>query len=65
MLDNFKNLIMLGYDIKDVVAMTSTNAALFFKLKNMGQIIEGKSANINLFNKFGKLEKVLVDGKEQ
>lgn len=65
MMDNFETLVMLGYDIKDVVAMTSTNAAKLFDLTDMGNIKEGKKANINLLDKKGKLKEVYIKGEIQ
>lgn len=62
MIDNFKNLISLGYDIKDVVAMTSFNAAQSLGI-DLGEIKEGKQADLVILDKNLNIEKVLVKGE--
>jgi len=65
MMDNFITLVTMGYDIKDIVAMTSYNAAKSFKLEKVGEIKEGYFANINVLDKNGKLVKAIIKGEEQ
>lgn len=62
--DNFKNLVELGYDIKDVVRMTSYNAAISMELEKTGSIEVGHYADILILNKELKIEKVYIHGKE-
>lgn len=62
MLDNFKNLIKLRYDIKDVVAMTSYNAAKNLKV-DLGQLKEGKEADLIIMDKNFNIKEVLVKGE--
>ncbi len=60
--DNFRNLIKLGYDIKDVVAMTSHNAAQNFKV-DLGEIREGKEADLIVMDKDFNIKQVLIKGE--
>ena len=62
--DNFKNMLNLGYDIKDVVRMTSYNAAMSMQLKNTGAIKIGNFADLILLDKKMKIKKVFIHGKE-
>jgi N-acetylglucosamine-6-phosphate deacetylase len=61
---NFLNLLSLGYSINDVVKMTSYNITQNMKLKNVGQIKVGYSADMVFLDKINNINKVYINGKE-
>lgn len=62
MIDNFRNLVGMGYDLKDVVAMTSYNAAQSLGV-DLGEIKEGKQADLIVLDNNLNIEQVLVKGE--
>lgn len=62
MIDNFKNLVSLGYDLKDVVAMTSYNAAQNLGVA-LGEIKINAEADIVVLDNNYNIVKVLVKGE--
>ena len=47
----FKNLISWGYSFSEAVKLTSTNAATLYNLENLGEIKEGKRADLVIMEK--------------
>ena len=64
MLDNFKNIIQLGYSINQAVMMCSYNPAKHFNLKKLGQIKIGNEADLLILDPNLKLENVYIAGKK-
>lgn len=60
--DSFQNLLKLGYNIQDIIKMTSFNAAQNSKLEHTGYITEGNYADIVLLDDNYNISEVYVDG---
>ncbi|WKX02555.1 N-acetylglucosamine-6-phosphate deacetylase [Candidatus Mycoplasma mahonii] len=65
MYSNFSKLILLGYDIQDIVAMTSYNAAKNMNLIGVGKIKEGYFADIIMMDKNFNIKEVYINGNKQ
>lgn len=61
---SFKNLLSLGYELKDVVKMTSYNAAVCHNLNDIGEIKENKAADLLILDLKNNIKEVYVDGKK-
>lgn len=64
MYDIFINLINLGYKLNEVIAMTSSNAADFLNLSNVGEIKENYLSNFIVLDKKYKIKHVYLKGEE-
>lgn len=62
--DCYKNLIKLGYKETEVVAMTSYNASQYAGDKTIGEIKEGKCADIVVLDAKNEIKKVYINGIE-
>ena len=61
---SFKNLLSLGYNLSDVVKMTSYNAAVCHNLTNIGEIKENKAADLVILDNNMEIINVYVDGRQ-
>ncbi len=59
---SFINLVKLGYNLNDIVAMTSYNASINMDLKNIGVIEEGYKADLVIMDNDYKIEEVYAKG---
>ena len=64
MYDIFINLINLGYKFDKVIAMTSSNAAKFLNLNNVGQIKENYFSNFIVLDEKYKIKDVYLKGEK-
>ena len=64
MYDIFINLINLGYKFDEVIAMTSSNAAEFLNLNNVGQIKENYLSNFIILDEKYKIKDVYLKGEK-
>lgn len=62
MYDNFKNLIKMGYDMEDVVAMTSYNQAVTLGEEKLGYIKKGNLADLVILNEDLSIHQIIIDG---
>lgn len=61
--DCFKNLVNLGYDMEEVVAMTSYNSAVQLGEEKLGYIKKGFLADLVILNEDLSVYQVISDGK--
>jgi len=65
LLENFRYLIKKNIlSLEDALKLFSANPALFYKLKQKGEIIEGKDADILLFDKDYNITDFFVNGRK-
>ncbi len=64
MYDIFINLIELGYDLNEAVEMTSSNAAEFLNLDNVGHIKENYLSNFIVLDKKYKIKDIYLKGEK-
>lgn len=65
LLENFRYLIKKNIlSLEDALKLFSTNPALFYKLKQKGEIIEGKDADLLLFDKDYNITDFFVNGRK-
>ena len=62
--DIFINLINLGFNLNEAVEMTSSNAAEFLNLKNVGQIKENYLSNLIVLDKNYLIKQVYLKGEK-
>ena len=60
----FKNLISIGYEKKNAVAMTSYNASKYLNLNNIGKVKENYKANFLVLDKHYNIIDIFLNGKK-
>lgn len=64
MIDAFKNIIKLGFSLREAVKMTSLNPAKSIGLESVGSIERGFKADLVVINERLEIERVYIEGEK-